>query len=229
MRKLTRLPNKVKPQPIYNPSVNRVLSNNRRERIVSPKPIVPPKPIVDVDVYTVSNNLFVEEYKWTLPLKKVIFGKIPISYNNWTFNLAQEINCKILPPNYLDKKFSLYVGGSTYIDVENILKTINYQEYDLIVFKSSKINCIYKDASISSKLYFDVSENIDKQIQDYRSAGYPENNELLETDIIFRSKTETMNLVNNLWLKEMQKYKGTPDVYGFNYAVFKFKPRCLIL
>lgn len=189
MRKITRLPSGVRHQPIYNPSVNRVLSNNnRRERNV------PSKPIVDVDIYT-------------------------------------EINHKILPPNYLNKKFSLYVESSTYthINVENILKTINYQEYDLIVFKSSKINCIYKDAFISNKLYFDVSENITKQMQDYKADGYPENNELLETDIIFRSKTETMSLVNNLWLKEMQKYKGTPDVYGFNYAVFKFKPKCLIL
>lgn len=144
-------------------------------------------------------------------------------------DIYADINCKILPPTSLNKKFSLFVSGSTFVDIEEILANISYQKYDLIVFKSLKTNCIYKDALITRKIYWDISEIIDKQIQDYKNDGYPKNNELLETDVIFRSKIETVNLMNDLWLKETQKYKGTPDVYGFNYAVFKSKIKYLIL
>jgi hypothetical protein len=179
------------------------------------KPFSPPKPPLpkDINVYTIPGNYYmINEYNWT---------SRPY--------IAQEINCKFLPPDCLDKKFNLYVGGSTFIDVERMLTEILYQEYDLVVFKSPKINCIYKDALITSKIYWDISESIAQQMRNYRAAGYHENRGLLETDIILRAKTDVIKLMNNIWLEETNKYKGSPDVYGFNYAVFKSNPKLLIL
>jgi len=161
--------------------------------------------------------------KQQVPVKQQIPMLPPV------MDIYADINCKILPPINLNKKFNLFISNSTFVDIEEILANISYQEYDLVVFKSLKTNCIYKDALITRKIYWDISETIDKQIQDYKNSGYPENNELLETDIILRSNTKTVKLMNDLWLKETQKYKGSPDVYGFNYAVFKSKVKYLKL
>ena len=62
------------------------------------------------------------------------------------------------------------------------------KESDVAVFKHTDRNCLYKEAEILKELKYDYIELIDKQVNFYKSVGYPENNGLYEFTNIFYEK-----------------------------------------
>ena len=149
---------------------------------------------------------------------------------------------KLLPHRFL-KEYDV----SIWIDIEvKITKDIN----DLVDEYLSKSNlailnhelcgrtvtgdlnvrkCVYEEAKFikwlgdnhPKKQYKDNIDIINSQVNRYREDGYPENNGLARTTVIFRKHNEDdVVKQSELWWKEM-KYGSRRDQIGFNYSAWK--------
>jgi hypothetical protein len=149
---------------------------------------------------------------------------------------------KLLPHRFL-KEYDV----SIWIDIEvKITKDIN----DLVDGYLSKSNlailnhelcgrtvtgdlnvrkCVYEEAKFikwlgdnhPKKQYKDNIDIINSQVDRYKSEGYPENNGLARTTVIFRNHNEDDVIKHSeLWWDEM-KYGSRRDQIGFNYSAWK--------
>ena len=149
---------------------------------------------------------------------------------------------KLLPHRFL-KEYDV----SIWIDIEvKITKDIN----DLVNGYLSKSNlailnhelcgrtvtgnlnvrkCVYEEAKFikwlgdnhPKKQYKDNIDIINSQVNRYREDGYPENNGLARTTVIFRKHNEDDVIKQSeLWWQEM-KYGSRRDQIGFNYSAWK--------
>ena len=149
---------------------------------------------------------------------------------------------KLLPHRFL-KEYDV----SIWIDIEvKITKDIN----DLVNGYLSKSNlailnhelcgrtvtgnlnvrkCVYEEAKFikwlgdnhPKKQYKDNIDVINSQVDRYKSEGYPENNGLARTTVIFRKHNEDDVIKQSeLWWEEM-KYGSRRDQIGFNYSAWK--------
>jgi hypothetical protein len=149
---------------------------------------------------------------------------------------------KLLPHRFL-KEYDI----SVWIDIEvKVTKDIN----DLVEEYLSKNNlailnhelcgrtvtgnlnvrkCVYEEAKFikwlgdnhPKKQYKDNIDIINSQVDRYKSDGYPENNGLARTTVIFRRHNEDDTIKHSeLWWEEM-KYGSRRDQIGFNYSAWK--------
>ena len=89
--------------------------------------------------------------------------------------------------------------------------------------------CVYEEAKFikwlgdnhPKKQYKDNIDIINSQVDRYKSDGYPENNGLARTTVIFRKHNEDdVVKQSELWWEEM-KYGSRRDQIGFNYSAWK--------
>ena len=89
--------------------------------------------------------------------------------------------------------------------------------------------CVYEEAKFikwlgdnhPKKQYKDNIDIINSQVNRYREEGYPENNGLARTTVIFRKHNEDdVVKQSELWWEEM-KYGSRRDQIGFNYSAWK--------
>ena len=89
--------------------------------------------------------------------------------------------------------------------------------------------CVYEEAKFikwlgdnhPKKQYKDNIDVINSQVDRYKSEGYPENNGLARTTVIFRKHNEDDVIKQSeLWWEEM-KYGSRRDQIGFNYSAWK--------
>ena len=89
--------------------------------------------------------------------------------------------------------------------------------------------CVYEEAKFikwlgdnhPKKQYKDNIDIINSQVNRYREEGYPENNGLARTTVIFRKHNEDdVVKQSELWWEEM-KYGSRRDQIGFNYSSWK--------
>jgi hypothetical protein len=191
------------------------------------------EPIIlsNIIVYTDGiDNIFINNYKWELiKIKRIIFedvNDLTERRNKGWLVAKKDKNVKFSPK--FPEDFSVYLGGSTMCNVENMLRTIKYEKYDLLVFKNSKTQCVYEDAEITKNIYWDCADVISKQMKHYKENGYPKNHGIFEDDIIIRNNKTTV-VMNQMWLHEINKYENSPHIYSFNYVIFKTKPNILII
>lgn len=105
------------------------------------------------------------------------------------------------------------------IDFDQLLERY-LKNHDIALHKHPIRQCIYDEASACREKGFDLSEKIDAQITKYRDEGYPADNGLCSTSILFRRNTDRMIDFNNLWWKELSKYSRR-DQLSFNYLAWK--------
>jgi hypothetical protein len=89
--------------------------------------------------------------------------------------------------------------------------------------------CVYEEARFikwlgdnnPKKQYKDNIDIINKQVEEYKLDGYPENNGLARTTVIFRRHNEEdVVKQSEFWWEEM-KYGSKRDQIGFNYSAWK--------
>tara|TARA_R110000744_G_scaffold231145_1_gene349344 strand:- start:12643 stop:14325 length:1683 start_codon:yes stop_codon:yes gene_type:complete len=89
--------------------------------------------------------------------------------------------------------------------------------------------CVYEEANFiqwlgdnsPKKKYKDNMDIIHSQVDRYRAEGYPENNGLARTTVIFmRHNEDDVKLQMNTWWEEM-KYGSRRDQISFNYSAWK--------
>jgi len=160
---------------------------------------------------------------------KVINIKPPVS--NDLIRSARKI--KILPHEFLNGfDVSIWVDGNIVVRgdvneaVSKYLKNHNMAVYNHNYTKGDTRACIYQEAraliDMGRKGKIKESEQIIKeQISVYRDVGYPENNGLLSSMILFRRHNEKeVKEVMNLWWEQIVKFSNR-DQLSFNYAAWK--------
>ena len=151
---------------------------------------------------------------------------------------------KILPHRHLkDYDISVCVDGDIQItkDINDIVDTY-LSEYNFAVLDHklcgvsttgtlNSRNCIYQEAQFIQwlgdnhprKKYKDNMDIIHKQVNQYKQNGYPENNGLARTTIIFRRHND-LEVIKNMedWWTEY-KYNSRRDQLSLPYVIWKNK------
>ena len=150
---------------------------------------------------------------------------------------------KVLPHRYLQEyEYSIFIDGNMKVigDVNELIEKY-LQDANVALFSHSensldRRNCIYEEAETILKLgeknmkltpdrgilnYKDNPEIIKKQIEKYRTLGYPTNNGLITGMVILRRHNENDSIkVMEDWWKEI-KYNSKRDQLSFNYVAWK--------
>lgn len=131
---------------------------------------------------------------------------------------------KILPHKYLGQKYnySIWIDGNIIISadiMELIKKYIGNRK--MVCFPHHVRKCLYEEAEICTLLGKDDEDIIQEQISRYKKEGYPIENGLIESGIIFRyHNEESIIRVMEDWWNEVLHYSKR-DQLSFNYVCWK--------
>jgi len=122
-----------------------------------------------------------------------------------------------------DYDWSIWVDGSLLI-TDDLIKLINETIQNKAVFgiyKHAKRNCLYQAAQNCIDKDKDSRIIIEKQIDTYKSYGYPQNNGLVASGVMVRKHNDPqiINLMNNWW-NEINNHSRR-DQISFNYVCWK--------
>ena len=149
---------------------------------------------------------------------------------------------KILPHRFLPEyDLSIWVDGNFIIQndvnecIDEYLDDVNMAFFDHMKCNLDPRNCVYQEGQAilwlgnndPNKKYKDNPEVIVKQLNRYKEEGYPENNGLITSGVLFRKHNE-LDVVETMemWWEEL-KYNSKRDQLSFDYVAwksnFKFK------
>lgn len=131
---------------------------------------------------------------------------------------------KINPHKYLPEyQYSLWVDSSIqlYDHIYTLLINMLSKEIKISALKHRFRDCVYEEARVCSELLRDDPTRISSQVEFLRTQGYPSNNGLAETGLLFRHHMDptvirTMDLWNDLLVRYSKR-----DQLGFNYALWE--------
>lgn len=137
---------------------------------------------------------------------------------------------KIMPEMFIPG-YDYYIWADVSHDVvenpfvicEDIVKDSLYAN-----FIHTQRNCIYKEAEVLKELGYDHIDNIDRQIQYYRSVGYPENNGLLELSAFIKRNTPETRNMSIKWWEHICRF-ASRDQLSFPYCLWKCDIKPFIL
>lgn len=135
----------------------------------------------------------------------------------------QQRYIKIFPHKYLsDYDISIWVDSTTDLkSINSLLNSCNFDEQYIFLKNNSKFNCLYKKAISLIYSKQDFLNLIDTQIKKYKSEKYPENNGLVDTDIIIRKHNDHQCIkLMDFWMNEINN-NSSNDYLSFNYSCWK--------
>ena len=120
---------------------------------------------------------------------------------------------KIFPDEIFEKyEFSLYIDSNVELFVDPIIFIDMIRDFDMILFKHHRRNCIYKEHEAIKSNGFREShpflpdnfyEKLKNQIEKYRKRGWPEENGLYWGGFLLRKHTDKVIKFSNAWLHEV--------------------------
>ena len=129
---------------------------------------------------------------------------------------------KILPTY----KYTIWIDANT-IMIDNFGKL--FSKYttgkDWFLFKHTQRNCIYDEAKACIEWKLDYNNIIENQINLFKSEGYPINNGLVETNVMYRHTTEEVIKLCELWwsiVKTGSRRDQLSQMYCFWKLGYKF-------
>lgn len=129
---------------------------------------------------------------------------------------------KIRPDLYLPKH-----DLSVWLDA-NIIQNCDLKEFedlvvghDMLTMKHPSRDCIYKEVLACFNYKKDSLELMDKQTERYIKEGYPKNNGLISSGIMFRWNNRSVKRLMKRWSYEVLEYSHR-DQLSFNYCLSKF-------
>lgn len=183
--------------------------------------LTPPKKTEGVDYVCFTDNLEMPSEGWVLkPMPEDIKDLSKVK---------QQRMVKVLPHKYLPEyDISIWVDGS--VDVKNNVKefisTFIYDGHSIFIPKHPSRNCIYKECGAVKAIRKDTTDLPDKQMKKYKEEGYPENNGLVQSNIMVRwHNNEDCKQVMEIWAEEIRNLSHR-DQLSFNYALWKAKTDC---
>jgi len=156
-------------------------------------------------------------------LKSPIWKIVLVTNTQGLDNTRQARKIKILCNSVLKEyDLSIWVDGSVSINCDlNIFLDENYHGEDIVLHTHPIRSCIYEEAEICIAIDKDDHEIINKQMEGYRSEGYPEGNGLVSTRLIIRNhRSKKVKEFMNSWWNEVN-LKSKRDQLSFNYVLWK--------
>ena len=132
--------------------------------------------------------------------------------------LARKI--KILPYLFLpDYDYTIWHDANI-VQQKSIKELVDSVKSDWFIMKHPMNTCVYQEAELCKRLGKDNSEIIDAQMDKYKDEGYPANNGMVASGIIFRKNTKKVNRLGRNWFNEVKEHSKR-DQLSFNYALRK--------
>lgn len=130
---------------------------------------------------------------------------------------------KVLPHIYLPKyNYSLWIDGN-YRIVDDINKYIKryVKKNPMLCLVHEYRDCIYEEAKKCIEMNLESEKVINSQINGYRVEGYPKNNGLVASGILYRKHNDPKVIaLMNAWWAEIN-LKSRRDQLSFNYVCWK--------
>lgn len=132
---------------------------------------------------------------------------------------------KIMAHQFLPEfDYSIWVDGNLAIigNIDELIDQCFVQgKHEFYTFKHPWRDCIYKEAKECNKQGKDSEKIIRKQMKLYRAKNYPENNGLIESNVLFRSHhSSAVMKIMEQWWNEVSNYSRR-DQLSFNYIAWK--------
>jgi len=91
---------------------------------------------------------------------------------------------------------------------------------NIACFRHTQRNCIYDEAKILLELGYDHKDLIEKQIEFYKSKGYPANNGLFELSAFVRRNCASTQIAGLKWWDNICRYSSR-DQLSFMYSIWE--------
>jgi hypothetical protein len=199
-----------------------ILENKENKRVVVYTAIFrdydelnePEKIEVEIDYFCFTDNPFLVSDKWNIILLPSLYRDSRMSAR-----ALKILSHKIM----MSYDFSVWVDGSCTI-VDSIVNLVfNFCEGKSICsFRHRDRDCIYQEARTCQLLGKDKYSIISKQMDWYKSLGYPKNNGLIETTILVRQNNEKdVKTLNEEWWNIVNNHSNR-DQLSFNFILWKY-------
>lgn len=126
---------------------------------------------------------------------------------------------KVLAHQYLDCKYSIWVDGNIILKVpkEKIIEEF-LGDNDIAVWKHFARDCIYEESKAIRDYKPNIYQDVEKQVNYYKSKGFPEHYGLGECNVIVRRHTPIVEKFNNYWWSEICRWSSR-DQISFPYVI----------
>ena len=115
---------------------------------------------------------------------------------------------------------SIWLDGSMYINTDLDKFVLENCNSDFSLMKHPSRNCTYHEALACLQLNKDSKETIEQQVKGYKEEGFPSNEGMVATGVMYRKHTiEVKRLLIRWWMQVCEKSKR--DQLSFNYVVWK--------
>lgn len=181
------------------------------DRLIDPKYITP-----DFDYVCFTDNADFRSDIWDIrPMPKECDGLTQVKRQRYV-----KINPHLLLSDY---DISIWVDGNVSLkgDLDKLLDEVLRDDCSVYVPKHPQRNCIYMEERAVKRMKKDSSSITKKQIDRYRSEGFPKNYGLLQSNILIRkhNNDDCIRLMEE-WFKEV-KDGSHRDQLSFNYVLWK--------
>ena len=162
---------------------------------------------------------FTDNVKLKSPVWKILPITNPEGLDNTRLARKIKILCNSILKEY---DLSIWIDGSVLIDCDlNNFIDVNYHGEDIVVPSNPYRSCVYEEADECIKLKKDSQDIIKKQMEDYKSEGYPEENGLVGTRLMIRNhRSKKVEEFMNSWWNEVN-LKSKRDQLSFNFVLWK--------
>ena len=114
---------------------------------------------------------------------------------------------KVLSHKFLPEyEYSVWIDGNIRLKKDDLKKIVSkhLSEQKMALYDHPDRSCIYQEADACIKLKKEKPDLIRRQIDHYRKAGYPKNNGLVMTSVVFRKNIdEDVVRVNEEWWEQI--------------------------
>ena len=167
-----------------------------------------------VDYFCFTNNKTLKSGNWNFIILQHLYRDSRMSSR-----VLKILSHKIM----MNYDFSVWVDGSCTVVSSIVDFVFNFCEGENIcAFKHRARDCIYQEARACQLLGKDKSSIISKQMDWYKSLGYPNNNGLIETTILVRRNNEKdVKTLNEEWWNIVDNFSNR-DQLSFNFILWKY-------
>jgi len=151
------------------------------------------------------------------PVKSEVYRVVPISGNN----LDQRYIKIVIPSILWQYDFTIYHDASI-TQIMEVADLVESQQTDMMLINHPIRNCIYQEYEACCVASKDDAVVMHDQVQRYINEGYPKDNGLVATGLIFRVNCARVTNFCSLWFDEVHN-GSIRDQLSFNYIAHKLK------
>ena len=188
----------------------------------------------DVDWYCFTDNTDMKSDQWTIITTPYHLNSTKYEYKNSYHNVSDKKIYNMMSAKYYKLKnheidilqkydYIIWIDGSITLRpnfINNVLKNIIDNDYELASFKHSERNNINDEVKLSLTMDKYKTQDLKTQYQDYLQDGFNDKIGLFENTIIIRKKTERINNIFDMWWIHNLKY-SYQDQISYPYVLWK--------